>query len=492
MPDGRVQRIDERNDLIYVIRRGRTFAADLADVDTKARVPNARVRFDLVRRQGSERATNVRLRSGTRTSRRQRRFGDLTGARRPGAKAPTIAARSYGIDVTTQPFRVAEAWIRAVADSDHDGATSLYLSGAALHTETGSGSGRRHVRAELERLDLRDIDVDGVEIHGLDRQVMVDFDDRGGQHTTALLIEHGHIVEQWIDVDPPESDLEPADELPTIEFVHRGPVPASAESYAEKRIQSFVENSDRPCRYARMKLTAAENPAVDRPAMAQATVELERFALRAHSTAPTFTEATDQVIARLAAQLESHRDRERLKPHGQVAAPGSWRHANLARTEKPYFDRPVGEREIVRHKSFAADELTIDEAAWDMAMLDYDFFLFVELTSGQDSLIERRDDGALVVHHLDQGVDRGGDADVESGASSLTSGGATTTIDYERAELSPPELAVSQAIELLNESGARLLFFRNLASGRGNVVYRRYDGHYGLLTPPTDDSAMET
>lgn len=476
MPDGRVQRIDGDSELAYVIKRGRTYAADLADVETRARVPNARVRFDLVRREGTERATNVRLRSGTRTSRRQRRFGDLTGARRPGAKAETIASRSYGIDVTTQPFRVATAWLRAMADRDHDGAVSLYLSGATLHTPSGSGGGRRHIRAELERLDLHDVDPEGAELAGRDESVVIGFDDRAGRHTTALSIEHGHIVEQWIDAEPPDPGTQPVDELPVVEFVHRGPVPAVAESYAEERIQSFVEHLNRPHRYARFKLTGAENPAVERPAMAQATVEFDDFVLRAHGTADSFASAIDQVIDRLGSQLASHHDRERHKPVGQVAAPGTWRHANLARPEQPYFDRPPSEREIVRHKSFAADEQTIDEAAWDMSMLDYDFFLFVELKSGQDCLIERGEDGVLLLHLL------------EPQAPEL--GVAATA--YEPVTSPPPELSVSAAIDLLNGSGAPMLFFRNAMSGRGNAIYRRYDGHYGLITPPTDDPTDST
>ena len=47
----------------------------------------------------------------------------------------------------------------------------------------------------------------------------------------------------------------------------------------------------------------------------------------------------------------------------------------------------------------------------------------------------------------------------------------------------------SSAIELeaavaeMNAVGHRFLFFENAATGRGNVVYRRYDGHYGLIEP---------
>ena len=35
----------------------------------------------------------------------------------------------------------------------------------------------------------------------------------------------------------------------------------------------------------------------------------------------------------------------------------------------------------------------------------------------------------------------------------------------------------------MNAVGHRFVFFGNAASGRGNVIYRRYDGHYGLIEP---------
>ncbi|WP_327048745.1 sigma 54 modulation/S30EA ribosomal C-terminal domain-containing protein [Microbispora sp. NBC_01189] len=32
-------------------------------------------------------------------------------------------------------------------------------------------------------------------------------------------------------------------------------------------------------------------------------------------------------------------------------------------------------------------------------------------------------------------------------------------------------------------SGLPFVFFAGRRTGRGNVVYHRYDGHYGLITP---------
>ena len=47
----------------------------------------------------------------------------------------------------------------------------------------------------------------------------------------------------------------------------------------------------------------------------------------------------------------------------------------------------------------------------------------------------------------------------------------------------PPSLQVDDAVERLNATGWPFVFFEDVASGRGCVLYRRYDGHYGLITP---------
>jgi len=52
-------------------------------------------------------------------------------------------------------------------------------------------------------------------------------------------------------------------------------------------------------------------------------------------------------------------------------------------------------------------------------------------------------------------------------------------VDAER----DPDL--DEAIDRLDVGGATFVFFRNAESGQGNVVYRRYDGHYGVVEPRT-------
>lgn len=50
-------------------------------------------------------------------------------------------------------------------------------------------------------------------------------------------------------------------------------------------------------------------------------------------------------------------------------------------------------------------------------------------------------------------------------------------------EQGPPELTVAEAMERLAADRETFVFFVNALTGRGNVIYRRYDGHYGLVTP---------
>ena len=105
----------------------------------------------------------------------------------------------------------------------------------------------------------------------------------------------------------------------------------------------------------------------------------------------------------------------------------------------------------------------IEEAVWDMALLDYDFFLFTETGTDQDCLLSAHD-GQRHLQCVDGPAPESDwvDVVVESGA---------------------PALSVSEAISRLDEGSEPFVFFQNRTTSRGNVLYRRYDGHYGLITP---------
>jgi hypothetical protein len=102
--------------------------------------------------------------------------------------------------------------------------------------------------------------------------------------------------------------------------------------------------------------------------------------------------------------------------------------------------------------------MTQDEAADEMELLDHDFYLFVDADTGADALVRRRHDGSFDV--------------VEPTAD------ATGPYEY---CVAPPLLAGAQAKARLEMTTDQFLFYRNPGDGRARVLYRRYDGRYGLL-----------
>lgn len=465
MPDGRVHRIDADKDCVYIIRRGRTYRAPISEVEPAARVPSARVHFGLSRNDGVETAEGVMLRRGTRTNRRQRRFGDLTGATRPGSKSRTPTQREFGIDVTTQPLRVVETWLEAMERSDFDGATSLYLPEAEIHREEGPVSGRRRIRALLEDSDWHG-GTSSVVLHSDDRFVDVEPMEGSDLPQTSFLVYKGAIAEQWLGTYH-EAEVDEDDPQVDIEVVNRTGVRESAVTYAEERLTYVMDSIPDRVMSARIKLALSPNHGALIPAHVEATLELDnKGVIRVHAGAASIPEAVDQAMSKFAAKLERTRDRFRHNPEGVVASPNSWRHANRPNSDLPYFDRPAEEREIVRHKTVAAAQMTIEEAAWDADLMAFDFFLFEEISTGHDCLLERTDD-SYIVHGMGIGE--------QTVASSMG--------DLDLNDTEAPTHLLSAAIEILDGTGVPFHFFENEATGRGNVLYRRVDGHYGLITP---------
>jgi ribosome-associated translation inhibitor RaiA len=251
-------------------------------------------------------------------------------------------------------------------------------------------------------------------------------------------------------------------------MVTRGDVPDSTCRYARKRLDAVIERIAEPVLFARVKLTQAPDPAVERPAIAQVTVDVNGDIVRARLCAHEMREAIDLLQARLRHKLEhraQHRHARRRRP--AVSPPGEWRHGDAPSDRAVYVDRPADERELVRHKTLITSELTPDEAAFDMEQLDFDFYLFRDLASGGDALLERLSNGSYR-------LDRVRPTTIETGP---------TAIELAVSERPAPVLALDEAIDRVSTDGERFVFFVNSATGRGNVIYRRHDGHYGLIAP---------
>ena len=246
-----------------------------------------------------------------------------------------------------------------------------------------------------------------------------------------------------------------------VEVTLRGNVGDLAGDYARDKISRALDVAHEPVLYAHVVLDWTHNPAMERHALAEVTVDVNGTAVRAKTTAPTMNEAVDDLELRLRRQLVHLQDRGRTRHRWTgIAEEREWRHGDLPRRPVPYFPRDEETREVVRHKSFASEPMTVDEAAYEMDLLDHDFFLYRDARSGQPALVHRLPPGRYGV----------------MGATPTT---AAATLTYEAL---PPTLTDAEARARLDAVGEPFVFYRDNDTNEGRVLYHRYDGHYGLIT----------
>ncbi|GAA2899197.1 HPF/RaiA family ribosome-associated protein [Streptosporangium fragile] len=257
--------------------------------------------------------------------------------------------------------------------------------------------------------------------------------------------------------------LDPGD----VQVEAHGAIAAAAADDARRMVAGLTSTAHEPVLHARVKLGASADPAVARPCTAQANIDVNGRIVRAQASAESMHRAVRLLGDRLQIRLRrTARDWESLRGRYSADADHEWRRSSPPRPPLPYFPRPAGERRIVRHKAYELARATVEEAAFDLEQLDYDFHLFTEALTGQDSVICRSDDGYRLAQ-LDPQPHRLGPTSVPLTVSAMPA----------------PVLDAAEAAERLEITGLPFVFFTDAATGRGNVVYHRYDGHYGLITP---------
>ena len=258
-------------------------------------------------------------------------------------------------------------------------------------------------------------------------------------------------------------------EAPEIQVeVLRGQIRPDLVDYARGKVLALTTQVREPILFARVKLARATNPAVAEPAMAAATLDVNGRPARATVTAKTMPEAIDALQARMSVQLSRLSQHwEARRGRTQTADTREWRHGHEPSPRLDYYPRPAEDRDVIRHKSFSLPRETPDEAAFEMDSMDYDFHLFTDAATGEDSVIYR---AGPTGYRLAQVRPRGPARE-------------PLAVPLTYSEQPAPRMSVAEAEERLEMTGLPFVFFTDSSSGRGSVLYYRYDGHYGLITP---------
>jgi len=378
-------------------------------------------------------------------------------------------------DLPRHPKRVVERWTALLAGGDLDEAMLLYAPGAALHAggdvQVGSDI-RRHLGQSplLGGPPPTSIAGEG-DLFVVRWPATAPGADPMESHVHVV---HGTIAEQWLGWTWAIVAAEAG--TPEIALSTRGGIGPAARTYALDRIGKALATIDAPVLHASLRLDRATDPARDRPALARVTVDIDGQIVRAHVAAATFEESIDLLEARLRHRLE-HRAQHlhALRKRGPESPPGEWRHGDNPSDRPRHHLRAAEDRQIVRHKAYSTARSTIDEAVFDLESFDADFFLFTDLATDVDAVVSRAPGGAYALQYRVTPEQPSGPC-----ASAIA------------AEPRPaPTLRTDAAREILDEGDEPWIFFTDEASGRGHVLYRRLDGHYGLITPVDEPDAVE-
>jgi ribosome-associated translation inhibitor RaiA len=256
---------------------------------------------------------------------------------------------------------------------------------------------------------------------------------------------------------------------PYVHLQTQGTVPAADIDYLREKMATVLRHTQEPMLFVRAKLAVQRDPAVARPAVAQVNVNLNGRVLRAQAARETLRLAVDEVQDRIRVRLQrAAGDWQAIRGGRPIAEPHEWRHTSVPAERPRHFPLPVEQRQIVRHKAFGLRRMTVDEAEFDMQLLGYQFHLFTEDGTGSDSVLYLVDDEPRYrLSQLDPQPDQ------------VTPGADWVSVSMQR----PPMLRVEEAVERLDLAGWPFAFFQDVATKRGCVLYHRYDGHYGLITP---------
>ena len=252
----------------------------------------------------------------------------------------------------------------------------------------------------------------------------------------------------------------------TVQMETRGPVPEGAVELARDRVTALLRLSREPVLSARVKLTVRAEHGRARLAMAQANLDVDGRPVRAQAVAETMWRAVNELRDRLLIRLARVSREWPVRRGGRpLTTPREWRPSGVPGRRPPEMSPSGRDRYVVRHKVIKPFLATPLEAALDMELLDYDFYLFTDALTGDDCVIDRNGTRYRVFRSVPV-------------AKGVNGNGGPVMVDNGPA----PVLTPAQALGRLTAQNLAYVFFCDPETHGSRVVYRRYDGHYGVIT----------
>ncbi|GAA5162244.1 HPF/RaiA family ribosome-associated protein [Pseudonocardia eucalypti] len=232
-----------------------------------------------------------------------------------------------------------------------------------------------------------------------------------------------------------------------------GEVPGGAREQVHRQVARFLARLPECWSDARIRLTRVNHRRPRWAALAQMNLDFKGQQVRAQVAAGFFAEAGRLLVARLEEQL------------ARLAEPGTTLPWPSRQPRPEPVEVPVGQRRIVRTKRYPLVGCGVEQAALLMDLGDYDCYLFRDSEADQDAMVYRVGPTGYRLARV-AGL---------AAAAPRTSMPVTVNVHP------VPSCDAAEAARQLGETELPYRFFREADTGRGAVLYRRYDGHCALL-----------
>jgi hypothetical protein len=260
-----------------------------------------------------------------------------------------------------------------------------------------------------------------------------------------------------------------------VETQAYGEVPEDAMDLAVLRLRSVLRLAPKPVLFARVKLAVPPGPmaGASRSVVAQVNADLDGRVLRAQGVAENMRTAIELMCERLGTQL-----RDAGGGQGEFSGRGAWLPRPRAAVDGARVVR------VARRRVDGLARLTVDEAIAELEAFGFDFHLFTERVTGSDSVVYTTARGYRVAQvspapELLSGS--GGLAGPGGPVGGLAGGSVGDVVSV--SEVPAPRMSVEEARIRLKGLGQAFMFFADAGSGRGNLLYFRFDGDLGLVAP---------
>jgi len=256
----------------------------------------------------------------------------------------------------------------------------------------------------------------------------------------------------------------------TSEIIYQtfGPVPASARTEAEAMVSGLADLAPRPVISSKVKVHDDEERLPGQRSLAEAAMDVSGVILRAQAAASTAVEALRAVGERMERRINRLTDRRQRAEERPPTSQGT-RMGDVPSRRPEFNERPPEQRSVIRRKTYPpAERISVSQALFDLDVLDYRFFLFTDESDDKSSIVYE-EEGGVAIRKVD-----GSRPD-----------GSTIRPDLRINEVPAPCMSVSEAVSHLNATDEPFAYFEDSAQGQASALYRRYDGHYGLIVPST-------